>query len=415
MFKTKLLITLSILIMAAGFFVSSAEAQKSAVRAKELKIAAKCVECHTKESPGIVNDWKASQHARSRVTCYDCHKAEKTDADLQMHEGAMIAVIASPRDCSRCHPREVREFQESHHAKAATFLSKTTPEGRKLDNVLGYGIEGPAAARVGCEKCHGSKIELGKNGTLTPATWPNTGIGRVNPDGSKGSCTACHTRHKFSIGEARKPETCGTCHIGPDHPHIEIYLESKHGVIYAAEKDTWNWDIAGSNWDTQYYRAPTCATCHMSGVGKVEATHNVSSRLSWWLAKPRSKPRPNWKENRETMQAVCKNCHSANWVTGFYKQGDDAINLYNEKFYDPVKAEMVKLYEDGLLTKEKFDEELEFKFFEYWHHEGRRARAGVFMMGADYAQWHGFYELARNKLEIERLIKELRHEKGRQH
>jgi len=399
------------LLLLVSVFSGVSDASRSQVRERELKIADKCMDCHTKKSPGIVNDWKNSQHARARVTCYDCHKAEKTDLDAQEHEGALIAVIASPRDCSRCHPKEVREFQESHHAKAATFLSKKTPEGRIMDNVLGYKVEGKQAAIVGCEKCHGSKIKLGKGGTLTADTWPNTGIGRINPDGSKGSCTACHTRHRFSIGEARKPETCGTCHIGPDHPHIEIYMESKHGVIYQNEKDDWNWDIAGSNWDTQYYRAPTCATCHMSGIGSVESTHNVSNRLSWWLASPRSEPRENWRENRETMQTVCKNCHSANWVKGFYQQGDDAIKLYNEKFFDPMKALMDKLYEDGLLTKEKFDEELEFKFFEFWHHEGRRARAGVFMMGADYAQWHGFYELARNKLELERLIREVR-EKG---
>jgi len=35
-------------------------------------------------------------------------------------------------------------------------------------------------------------------GKFDPATWPNTGIGRVNPDGSAGSCSACHTRHRFS-------------------------------------------------------------------------------------------------------------------------------------------------------------------------------------------------------------------------
>jgi len=393
------------------FLIQSAEAVPSSVRAKELRIAAKCVTCHEKETPGIVNDWKASQHSRGRVTCFDCHKAEKTDIDAREHEGALIAVIVSPRDCARCHSKEAREFEESHHSKATTFLSKKTPEGRIMDNVLGYGVEGVEAARVGCEKCHGSKVEIGSDGMLTAATWPNQGIGRVNPDGSRGSCTACHSRHKFSIGEARKPETCGTCHIGPDHPHLEIYMESKHGVIYANEKEKWDWNIAGSNWDTQYYRAPTCATCHMSGIGKVETTHNVGKRLSWFLAKPRSEPRPNWRENRKEMQSVCKNCHSDNWVKGFYTQGDDAIKLYNEKFYDPIKKLMDGLYADGLLTKDKFDEELEFKFFEYWHHEGRRARAGVFMMGADYAQWHGFYELGKNKLEIERLIKETREKK----
>ena len=64
------------------------------------------------------------------------------------------------------------------------------------------------------------------NGKFDPATWPNTGIGRINPDGSAGSCSACHTRHSFSKAQAREPQTCGKCHLGPDHPQMEIYQES---------------------------------------------------------------------------------------------------------------------------------------------------------------------------------------------
>ncbi len=31
---------------------------------------------------------------------------------------------------------------------------------------------------------------------------------------------------------ARQPESCGKCHLGPDHPQKEIYEESKHGVAF---------------------------------------------------------------------------------------------------------------------------------------------------------------------------------------
>ena len=52
------------------------------------------------------------------------------------------------------------------------------------------------------------------------------------------------------------------------------------------------------------------------------------------------------------------------------------------------------LYEDGLLSQDcYFDEDLEWEFYELWHHEGRRARMGAAMMAPDYAWWHGFYEL----------------------
>ena len=250
-----------------------------------------------------------------------------------------------------------------------------------------------------------------KNGKLEPGTWPNGGIGRVNPDGSKGSCTACHTMHLFSIAESRKPETCGTCHMGPDHPHLEIFLESKHGVIYSSEKDKWNFDIPGNLWDVKHYRAPTCATCHMSGIGKLEMTHDVGKRLSWVLRSPLSKKTDTWQVKRGEMKKVCLSCHSDAWVEGYYLQLDNAIVLYNEEYYKPVKKKLDELYALGLLTKQSFDEEIEFVWFEYWHHEGRRARMGAAMMGPDFAQWHGFYELAKNRIKLLKMIKEIKKSK----
>ncbi len=44
------------------------------------------------------------------------------------------------------------------------------------------------------------------------------------------------SRHTSSIAIARQPRTCGQCHLGPDHSQIEIYEESKHGVMFAAQE-----------------------------------------------------------------------------------------------------------------------------------------------------------------------------------
>ena len=46
------------------------------------------------------------------------------------------------------------------------------------------------------------------------------------------SCNACHTRHTFSVNEAREPQACQTCHSGTDHAQWEAYSGSKHGVKY---------------------------------------------------------------------------------------------------------------------------------------------------------------------------------------
>ncbi|MCP3995688.1 MAG: hydroxylamine oxidoreductase, partial [bacterium] len=175
--------------------------------------------------------------------------------------------IVSPKDCAQCHEKEVNEFLNSHHSKAGRIMGS-------LDNLLAEVVEGnnglvtpafpngvSAAAVNGCWQCHGSEIRVNEDGTLDPATWPNSGIGRVNPDGSEGSCTACHQRHDFSAAQARHPDNCGKCHMGPDHPQKEIYEESKHGIAFKANIDKMNMD--SSKWvvGEDYSAAPTCATC----------------------------------------------------------------------------------------------------------------------------------------------------------
>ena len=171
----------------------------------------KCVKCHAIQTPGLVKEWSHSRHGEKGVDCYACHKADAADKDGFMHHNVRIAIIVSPKDCGTCHSQEVAEAARSHHAKAGDILDS-------LDNIIGEVIGGPAAVNAGCRQCHGSNVELDAKGMPTPQTWPNTGIGRHNPDGSRGSCTACHGRHSFSVAQARTPDTCGKCHVGPDHP-----------------------------------------------------------------------------------------------------------------------------------------------------------------------------------------------------
>ncbi|MCK5552252.1 MAG: hypothetical protein KAJ09_03835 [Deltaproteobacteria bacterium] len=39
---------------------------------------------------------------------------------------------------------------------------------------------------------------------------------------------------------------------------------------------------------------------------------------------------------------------------------------------------------------------LDWYYWEFWHHEGRRARHGASMSGPNYAWWHGLYDVAKN-------------------
>jgi hypothetical protein len=94
------------------------------------------------------------------------------------------------------------------------------------------------------------------------------------------------------------------------------------------------------------------------------------------------------------MKEVCSHCHSDGYVNSFYKQYDDLVILYNEKFAKPGLAIMGALVQNDLRTPTNFDEEIEWTWFYLWHHEGRRARHGASMMAPDYTHWHGMYEVA---------------------
>ena len=64
------------------------------------------------------------------------------------------------------------------------------------------------------------------------------------------------------------------------------------------------------------------------------------------------------------------------------------------KFYQPTTDLMNALKTRGLITADiAFDDRIEWTYFYLWHHEGRRARMGASMMGPDFTQWEGMYEV----------------------
>lgn len=425
-----------------------------------------CVECHNQTTPGIIDHWEGSKHARSGVSCFECHQAEKDDVDVFDHYGFAIATVVTPRDCGVCHTVVAEEFQRSHHAKAGNILASLdnflaeTVEGARVPfaphsptpGMAVTAVNGNASAFSGCQQCHGSKVALRATdgGMLTvddfqpddagkptvaanvakilrnddgrpifhAGTWPNTGIGRLNLDGSRGSCSACHSRHDFSPRRARQPENCGKCHLGPDHPQKEIYEESKHGIAYRDLRDSMELD--GETWilGEDYAQAPTCATCHLSGHSRNggRITHDPGERISWTNRPPVSLVMDTDAEGkivhatdpaerkaliadtaeakRNRMKAVCSHCHTPDTINAFYQQYDDLVILYNEKFAKPGRAIIAALREQELLSPTQFDEAIEWTWFYLWHHEGRRARHGASMMAPDYTHWHGMFEVA---------------------
>jgi hypothetical protein len=422
---------LKIFLLALGvFFLFAAQAAAYYVDPKKFGSPAGelCIICHREVTPGIYNQWRESTMGQAGVNCYDCHRAEKSDPDAFEHKES-IAIVVTPKDCSQCHEKEFKEYGSSHHADAVNAL-------KSVDNFFGRAVWGADANQTGCMPCHGSVLKLQKEGKgkLEPSTWPNTGIGRINLDGSKGACTACHPRHFFSLAQARRPETCGRCHSGPENPHIEIYSGSKHGLMYAAYRDKMKIDKRTWRAGEDYFQGPTCASCHMgavppqmvvkdadqrledalrsvlAGENKKDfeallpppkakrihygSSHDVGTRLSWNLRLPVSEKQNNWEEKRQLMQSVCTQCHGENFVQQFYLQFDGLVDRYNQKFAIPATRIRNDLMKAGKLTEQNYDEKLDRIYWKLVYHEGHRARQGAAMMGPSYAWSQGMQEVA---------------------
>ncbi|HSO18650.1 MAG TPA: multiheme c-type cytochrome, partial [Desulfosarcina sp.] len=249
-----------------------------------------CLACHAVFHPGIVADWQKSRHAGttprtamavddlqrrmsanaipealqgSSVGCAECHTLRgDAHADTVEHNGYDIHVVVSPDDCATCHPTERGQYADNIMAMAEKNLSENSLYNDLQRNILGsadvtaQGLHFSHADAMtrddACYYCHGTRLKVTGTeirdtdaGELTfPVIegWPNQGVGRVNLDGSRGACSACHTRHQFSIETARKPYTCKECHVGPDVPAFKVYSASKHGNIFSSLHTGWEFN-----------------------------------------------------------------------------------------------------------------------------------------------------------------------------
>jgi hypothetical protein len=148
--------------------------------------------------------------------------------------------------------------------------------------------------RVGCSSCH--KVETG--------------------------CETCHTKHGTDIAYARKAETCGLCHMGPDHAQLEMWRSSQHGVLFYERGEP---------------AAPTCVTCHME-----DGTHNVSKGIAT------GQPPDSATEERAFMLEICSRCHTPSLSRRALEDADQIL-LQSGAILAEAQKIVKELYSEGLL------------------------------------------------------------------
>ncbi|MBI5365514.1 MAG: hydroxylamine oxidase [Planctomycetes bacterium] len=454
-----------------------------------------CITCHQSVTPGIVADWLASRHARTTpetalraeplarrisvaaadalpeplrkvaVGCFECHgQAPESHPDTVEHADFKIHPVVTPNDCKTCHPVEVEQFAGSKMAHAHDNLAKN-PLFHSLSETLTAGAEvkggalhvlPPAdATRLDtCYGCHGTAVTVSGKRTVSTdlgdfelpvlTGWPNQGVGRINPDGSRGSCAACHTRHEFSLEVARKPFTCGQCHLEPDTPAFEVWQESKHGNLVLSQQQGYTWDAVPWTVGTDF-RAPTCAACHASllvspgGETIAERTHDYGSRL--WVrlfGLPYAHPQPKSgatheirnadgqplpttfagapatsflisekeaKRRRAGMTKICAACHGSSVPLAHFAKLDGTIAETNRMTLAATQL-VEQAWARGLADRSNpFDEPIERKWMRQWLFYANSVRYGSAMGGPDYATFrNGWFGLTENLREMEEWL-----------
>lgn len=368
-----------------------------------VRASGKCAECHARTQYSVVHEYEMSAHARKGVNCLDCHQPAEGQKKMD-HHGFVISTHLTAGNCRSCHEGIYQEFLRSRHAapswgaiygekgltpQQVDFSEQYQPGGTRRPPHPFVTLEGGSAMTSGCEQCHS--------------------VGKPNEDGTIGTCTACHSRHTSSIELARRPSTCAQCHMGPDHSQIEIYDESKHGVMFAAQEHLLNLAAPPRQLTTRDMFVPTCATCHMSGINGLKVTHNPSDRLSWYLANPVTEKRQNYLQAQVAMKQVCSQCHTQTLIDRVYSQAEQVVANTNTRVLN-AKQIVDGLRKDGLLSGPPFSNKIDFTYFDLWHYDGRTSKHAAFMGGADFVQWHGNYPMLQKTVELQSAAAELRRE-----
>jgi hypothetical protein len=386
---------------------------------------AQCIECHSKTTPNIVADWKLSKHSQSDIGCVVCHGDQHTTAT-----DVSKVKIPTPDTCADCHADQVAQYKKGKHALAwAAMKAMPTIHWQPMAMIEG---------EKGCGGCH----KIGMKSTAEIAELRQGGA-----EFGAAACDSCHTRHTFSVEEARQPQACESCHMGFDHPQWEMYSSSKHGVRH---------ELKGLNVLPANAAAPTCQTCHMQ-----DGNHEV--RTAWgflavrlplpedkqWAADratilealgvldPDGKPtalvdtvkaadlarltQEDWQRERDKMIKTCDQCHADNFARQQLQQGDDMIRNADHLMAEAIQI-VAGLYRDGVIPKPKnyayaFPNLLTFhdaptvieqKLFVMYLEHRMRTFQGTFHASNDYAMWYGWSEMQRDLTEIKELAATMR-------
>jgi hypothetical protein len=381
-----------------------------------LAVESTCEKCHAKVTPMIVKDFNRGVMSET-MGCADCHGENHTGIS-DTHE-AELPTIAT---CQPCHEEKAEQYLAGKHAKGLLAVQALPFSHGQPDAFV--------AGQRGCGGCHTLGLATQEDRKTEARQYYKYGM----------DCQNCHTRHAFSVKEAREPEACKTCHMGFDHPQWEMWSSSKHGVAYLLDREA--------------HRGPTCQDCHMP-----EGDHRV--RTPWgFLGVRLPEPDEEWMGYRatilmglgvldaegqptallevvkagdlarldaETFEAerkritdTCGKCHSKSFWESNITNGDLMLKEADKIFAEAINI-VAALRKDGLVeVKEgegvypqllsfyEVDTAIEQHLYDMFMDYRMKTFQGAFHINPDYTTWYGYAKMKQALAEMKELDKQMR-------
>jgi len=362
-------------------------AQQIVVEIKEpegVQEAEECVKCHQKVTPNLVAAFQASSMGHTGIQnpgIYEEGKQQRAPKEKTEKRKAFL-VRNGQINCVLCHGDNHTTITETRGRVANAVcggchdtIDKEYEKGggHTFDNPeenWKISLAAPEFFGIPSAVLQLSRdVIFAQEGATAPPYFDSDpefeGTSRIHRNG----CISCHTRHRFDAAEARKPESCQSCHTEGGPSVSSAYQQSKHGSIYRAQGGSWNWKLRMSEALVGgEYGSPTCATCHMlqaERYGPVKSTHKMTVKSIWERGlQPLQvegeqateagyktffqKTRQQSDDKRKAMVLICRNCHSEKFA-GDYLNGADEVKLSSDLLVLRARSILDGLARDGLV------------------------------------------------------------------
>jgi len=379
-------------------------------------VESECENCHAKLTPMIVKDFNRGVMSET-MGCADCHGEAHTGMDDA--DNAELPTIAT---CQPCHEEKAEQYLAGKHAKGLLAVQALPFSHGQPDAFV--------AGQRGCGGCHALGLATQEDRKTEARQYYKYGM----------DCQNCHTRHAFSVAEAREPEACQTCHQGFDHPQWEMWSTSKHGVAYLLDREA--------------HRGPTCQDCHMAGgdhrvrtpwgflgvrlpeedeewmgyratilmgLGVLDAEGQPTALLDIVKAGDMARlDADTFAAERKRITDTCGKCHSKSFWEANIANGDQMLKEADTIFAEAINI-VAGLRRDGIIeVKEgegvypqllafyEVDTSVEQHLYDMFMDYRMKTFQGAFHINPDYTTWYGYAKMKQALAEIKELDQQMR-------